>query len=66
MNIANQVSQINSDPGLAQSAQISVLNKAKRADANAVMPLLDSAIQQSQQIQASNPAHLGQNIDTRA
>lgn len=66
MNIANQVSQINSDPGLAQSAQISVLNKAKNADANAVIPLLASAVQQSQQIAASNPAHLGQTIDTRA
>lgn len=69
MNIASQVANIGSDgSGLAQAVQISVLNKAKSADANAVLPLLNSAVQQSQQIQAtaSNPAHLGQNIDVRA
>jgi hypothetical protein len=66
MYISNQVSQVNADPGLTQSAQISVLNKAKRADADAVLPLIDSATQQSQQIQAGNPVYLGQNIDTRA
>ncbi|BEV70751.1 MULTISPECIES: putative motility protein [unclassified Paludibacterium] len=69
MNIASQVSNIGSDSsGVGQAAQISVLNKAKNIDASTVLPLLDSAVQSSQQIQATtvNPAHLGQNVDVHA
>ncbi|MBV8046559.1 MAG: hypothetical protein JO171_05375 [Paludibacterium sp.] len=69
MNIASQVANIGSDgSGVSQAIQVSVLNKAKSADAAAVLPLLNSAVQESQQIQstASNPAHLGQNVDVRA
>ncbi|TDR81997.1 hypothetical protein [Paludibacterium purpuratum] len=68
MNIASQVANVGSDGGMAQAVQVNVLNKAKNADAAAVLPLLNSAVQESQQIQAtaSNPAHLGQNVDVRA
>lgn len=66
MNIDGQLSQVSSQPGLAQSAQITVLNKAKSMAANSVLPLLDSAVQSADQIRASNPANLGQNIDVRA
>lgn len=66
MNIDGQLSQVSSQPGLAQSAQITVLNKAKSMAANSVLPLLDSAVQSAGQIRASNPANLGQNIDVRA
>lgn len=66
MNISSQVGPVTDQPGLAQSVQIATLNRARTADANAVLPLLNSAMQQSAQIQASNPPYLGQNIDVRA
>jgi hypothetical protein len=69
MNIASQVANIGSDgSGLSQSIQVSVLNKAKNADANAVLPLLDATAQESQQIRATtvNPPNLGNNVDVRA
>ena len=66
MNIDSQAAQVSSQPGIAQTAQVFALNKAKSAEANAVLPLLDSAVQSAAQIRASNPSNLGQNVDVRA
>jgi hypothetical protein len=66
MNIDSQLTQVGSQPGVAQAAQITVLNKAKSIAATTALPLLESAVQSADQIRASNPANLGQNVDVRA
>jgi len=66
MNLVSQASQVSSQGGVAQTAQIYALNQSKQAAANGVLPLISSAVQSSEQIRASNPAHLGQNVDDTA
>ncbi|ERE16295.1 putative motility protein [Chromobacterium vaccinii] len=51
---------------VSTNAQALVLKKAMQAQSQAAMTLLQGAEQSAQQIQASNPAHLGQNLDVRA
>ncbi|KIA79549.1 putative motility protein [Chromobacterium amazonense] len=62
MDPLSQVSAQN----VATNAQALVLKKAMQAQSQAAMTLLQGAEESSQQIQASNPAHLGQNLDVRA
>ncbi|WP_434634832.1 putative motility protein [Chromobacterium sp. CV08] len=58
------VSQVSSN--VSTNAQALVLKKAMQSQSQAAMTLLQGAEQSSQQIQAQNPAHLGQNLDVRA
>ncbi|MCL6554920.1 MAG: putative motility protein [Burkholderiales bacterium] len=53
-----------SDP-LAAERQVLVLKKALQMEAASALALL-KAVPQPQPVAASNPPHLGQNIDTRA
>ena len=62
MDAVSQVSAQNVSGG----TQVFALKKAMQADAQSTLTLLQGAEQSSQQIQASNPAHLGQNLDVRA
>ncbi|POZ62229.1 putative motility protein [Chromobacterium alticapitis] len=59
------VSQVGAQ-GVSSNTQIFALKKAMQADAQSTLSLLQGAEQSSQQIQASNPAHLGRNVDVRA
>ncbi|AXE32151.1 putative motility protein [Chromobacterium phragmitis] len=61
----NAVSQVNAQ-NVSGGAQVFALKKAMQADAQSTLTLLQGAEQSAQQIQASNPAHLGRNIDVRA
>ena len=58
------VSQVSAN--VSTNAQALVLKKAMQSQSQAAMTLLQGAEQSAQQIQASNPAHLGQNLDVRA
>ena len=58
------VSQVSAN--VSTNAQALVLKKAMQADSQAAMTLLQGAAESSAQIQASNPAHLGNNVDVRA
>ncbi|WP_216595334.1 putative motility protein [Chromobacterium subtsugae] len=51
---------------VSTNAQALVLKKAMQADSQTAMTLLQGAAESSAQIQASNPAHLGNNVDVRA
>ncbi|AAQ60480.1 putative motility protein [Chromobacterium violaceum] len=62
MDAVSQVSAQNVSGG----TQVFALKKAMQADAQSTLTLLQGAEQSAQQIQASNPAHLGQNLDVRA
>jgi cellobiose-specific phosphotransferase system component IIA len=66
MDLVSQAAQVSSQPGVAQSAQIFALNQAKKSSAESVLPLLNSAVQSANEIHASNPDHLGQNVDVTA
>ncbi|MBK0413235.1 putative motility protein [Chromobacterium haemolyticum] len=59
------LSQI-SGQGVSNSIQIYALKKAMSASAQSALSLVQGASDNMAQAQASNPAHLGQNIDTRA
>ncbi|UTH73283.1 putative motility protein [Chromobacterium sp. IIBBL 290-4] len=59
------VSQVGAQ-GVSTNLQATVLKKAMQADAASTLTLLQGVDQSSAQIQASNPAHLGQNLDVRA
>ncbi|AUH50702.1 hypothetical protein CXB49_07745 [Chromobacterium sp. ATCC 53434] len=61
MDLVSQVSG-----NVSTNAQALVLKKAMQSQSQAAMTLLQGAEQSSQQIQAQNPAHLGQNLDVRA
>ncbi|MEO1767226.1 putative motility protein [Thiobacter aerophilum] len=50
---------------LDQERQVRVLKKALEAEAATALALID-AVPKPQPVAASNPPHLGQNIDTRA
>ncbi|OHX11625.1 putative motility protein [Chromobacterium sphagni] len=51
---------------VSTNAQALVLKKAMQAQSQAAATLIQGAEQSSEQIQASNPAHLGSNVDVRA
>lgn len=59
------LSQVNAQQ-MSNNLQALVLKKSMQADAQSAMTLLQGAEQSAQQIQASNPVHLGQNLDVRA
>ncbi|OWY40130.1 hypothetical protein CEK28_05195 [Xenophilus sp. AP218F] len=61
----NALSQVAAQ-GVSGGTQVYALKKAMQADAQTTMTLLQGAEQSAAQIQASNPGHLGQNIDVRA
>jgi hypothetical protein len=66
MDLVSQAAQVSDQGGVSQTAQIYTLNQAKKSAANSVLPLVESAVQSSEQIRASNPVHLGQNVDVSA
>ncbi|QEL55093.1 hypothetical protein [Chromobacterium paludis] len=61
----NALSQVSAQ-GVSSNTQVFALKKAMQADAQSTLSLLQGAEQSAQQIQASNPAHLGQRVDVRA
>ncbi|GGY19139.1 hypothetical protein [Paludibacterium paludis] len=50
----------------AGAAQVFALNKTREIAKDTVLSLVGSAVQGAEAARASNPAHLGQTIDTRA